>query len=204
MGDLHGSYDLFMKYLSSINFDKCNDFIIGVGDLVDRSKKSFNCVKLLDEDWFYSVRGNHEQSCIDGFYSKDKKIHKEHVLHGGGWFYALSRRNQQYIVDRFNKLPILVEVNYKNKTYGIAHGSLKYNNWQENVNAVLSNQDGIKNHIMRDRKLFKSKNTLHISGIEYVFFGHTITNDIKINGNCIFIDTGAYKTKKIGIVKLGE
>ena len=37
-----------------------------VSDCCDRGTDNLKCVELLDKDWFTTVRGNHEQFCIDG------------------------------------------------------------------------------------------------------------------------------------------
>lgn len=71
IGDLHGSFQLFIKLLEDIKFDAEVDRMFSVGDLVDRGEDSLNCLRLYNEPWFHSVIANHEQmmaECFDGGY----------------------------------------------------------------------------------------------------------------------------------------
>ena len=65
-GDIHGCYSLLMNTLSQVGFDFENDLLVAVGDLVDRGPQNLECIELLDQSWFTSIRGNHEDLCING------------------------------------------------------------------------------------------------------------------------------------------
>lgn len=65
VGDLHGCYDELMKLLAHVNFDKNNDRLFATGDLMDRGPKTKECLELLNEKWFFSVLGNHEDLLIE-------------------------------------------------------------------------------------------------------------------------------------------
>ena len=66
VGDLHGSYSLLMQELKNLNFDFHNDLLICTGDLIDRGTENLECIALLEQSWFLTVRGNHEEMCIQG------------------------------------------------------------------------------------------------------------------------------------------
>lgn len=75
VGDIHGCYDELMILLRAIKFNPLYDRVICTGDLIDRGTKSKECVELLQEPWFFSVFGNHEEifrQREDGFVSSDK------------------------------------------------------------------------------------------------------------------------------------
>ncbi|MFH4155367.1 metallophosphoesterase, partial [Acinetobacter baumannii] len=94
-------------------FDFKNDLLISVGDLVDRGKKSLECIKLLNKPWFKAVRGNHEQMCIDGMLNhKIRNIHKDE-RNGGEWFYKLSKSDQLKIIEQLKELPLYLEIEHK-------------------------------------------------------------------------------------------
>ena len=61
VGDLHGCYSLLMQELQNIHFDFQNDLLICTGDLIDRGNENLECISLLDQTWFLTVRGNHEE-----------------------------------------------------------------------------------------------------------------------------------------------
>ena len=92
-----------MQELKKINFDFSNDLLICTGDLIDRGTENLECVRLLEQPWFCTVRGNHEEMCIRGQY--DHKIKDIHARNGGEWFYQLSSRKQSEISSRFQQLP---------------------------------------------------------------------------------------------------
>ena len=60
VGDLHGCYDTFMKLLAKCDFNPETDLVVSVGDLIDRGTQNVECLKLLDEAWFFAVKGNHD------------------------------------------------------------------------------------------------------------------------------------------------
>ena len=57
VGDLHGSYQLLMSQLTTIDFDFENDLLICTGDLIDKGKENLECISLIDKPWFKTVRG---------------------------------------------------------------------------------------------------------------------------------------------------
>ena len=129
VGDLHGCYNLLMTRLKTIGFDFENDLLVSVGDLVDRGPQNLECISLLEQPWFTAVRGNHEELCIHGLSSL---AHKQcHVGNGGEWFYDLDSIQQKEIIQKFEQLPIVLEVNHHDKKFGFVHGHIEENDWGE-------------------------------------------------------------------------
>lgn len=64
VGDLHGCYSLLKSKLKEVGFNFNEDLLISVGDLVDRGNESIECLQLLTEKWFRSVKGNHEEMLL--------------------------------------------------------------------------------------------------------------------------------------------
>lgn len=67
-GDVHGEYDKLKKCIESINLQK-GDRLIGLGDYVDRGKKSFQVIEYLQElqkeyDCVFLL-GNHDKVWLD-------------------------------------------------------------------------------------------------------------------------------------------
>ncbi len=67
VGDIHGRFDLLTQLLDEVNFEPSSHVLIACGDIIDRGPQSFEAFKLLENDWFYSVRGNHEALLFDFF-----------------------------------------------------------------------------------------------------------------------------------------
>ena len=129
VGDIHGCYNLLMNRLGTIGFDFEKDLLVAVGDLVDRGTQNIECIELLSQPWFTSVRGNHEDLCIWGRCDVPSK--HCHISNGGEWFYELSVEDQYQIAKRFSALPIALEVNHNGRKFGFVHGHIEQNNWDE-------------------------------------------------------------------------
>lgn len=127
VGDLHGCYSLLMQELKTINFNFDNDLLICTGDLIDRGNENLECISLLEQPWFRTVRGNHEEMCIKGQY--DTKIRELHIRNGGEWFYALPLQKQLEINNHFMELPIVIEIELKSKKIGIVHADIDIHDW---------------------------------------------------------------------------
>lgn len=84
IGDLHGSYDIFLNLLANLQFDPEKDRMFSVGDLVDRGPESLACLKLMNEPWFHAVPGNHEFMMVDAFLG-DGSLGAYWPQNGGMW-----------------------------------------------------------------------------------------------------------------------
>jgi Calcineurin-like phosphoesterase len=104
-GDLHGQLFLLEKFLEEINFDKNADRMFSVGDLIDRGEDSLGCLRLLNEQWFHAVKGNHEQLMQDAFASGNKGLDFLWGMNGGNWIRTVRPQDVQEIEDRY--LPIV-------------------------------------------------------------------------------------------------
>ena len=103
VGDLHGCYNLLMQKLHDIGFDFEKDHLVSVGDLVDRGPQNLQCIKLLSQSWFSTVRGNHEDLCVQGLHNESAK--RCHIANGGEWFYMLDGQVMYNIAHTFAQLP---------------------------------------------------------------------------------------------------
>lgn len=84
VGDVHGDYERLTDLLSVIKFDVTVDRLFSVGDLIDRGPASAKCLELLNEPWFFSVLGNHEEMLINA--AKDSVEDMElWEQNGGEW-----------------------------------------------------------------------------------------------------------------------
>jgi len=90
VGDLHGCLSDLLLLLDKVQFEKTKDRLLSVDDLVDRGPDSWGCLSLLEEPWFYAVKGNHEDLLLD-YVKKSGEISKyfpsDFVNNGGGWFF---------------------------------------------------------------------------------------------------------------------
>lgn len=209
VGDIHGCYSLLMSNLNNLNFDFSKDILISVGDLVDRGSENLPCLTLLDEPWFYMIRGNHEQMCITSSY--DRMMRDVHYRNGGQWFYEIPSSLQENIRSRFSKIPIVIELLLNKKKYGFVHADIEINNWElfkidilKGDYKVAGVRSSIKSALWGRNRIKKYDPNLYdyVEGIDQIFLGHTILKDPIHLDNCTYIDTGAFWTNTLTIIKL--
>lgn len=212
VGDIHGCYSLLMSKLKEVGFNKNTDMLIAVGDLVDRGKENEKCIGLLNEKWFTSVKGNHEDFCYKGMMDDSVKFYHRMKNNGGEWFYSLPDDLMTAIGEKLNDLPVLLELKYKEKKYGFVHADVPVEDWELLKEMVLNNdnQIGIDRSIIDaclwSRRIVEME-CVNIAQVDRVFLGHTVLDDVKHIGNCTFLDTGGvfneYDEKyKLSIIKL--
>lgn len=212
VGDIHGAYSKLISSLNNVGFNFDKDLLIAVGDLVDRGSENEKCVDLLNKKWFKSIRGNHEQFCIDGCLDGGTEFYHKMPNNGGAWFYKYEKDTQKAITDKFVNLPIALEIKYYGKKFGFVHADIPVGDW-EFLKELLVNDDSlfgrkVSDHCLWGRNIVYQDN-VDIYGVDRVFFGHTVLTEIKNVGNCTFLDTGGVfsgenEDFKFSIVKLKD
>lgn len=194
VGDIHGAYSLLMEKLKEIKFNFNSDLLIAVGDLVDRGTENEKCVGLLNEHWFTSIKGNHEDFCYKGMMDDHIKFYHRMRNNGGEWFYNIPEDLMEHIGRRLNQLPVMLEVSYSGKKFGFVHADLPVEDW-ELAKEMLEKGDSINDRSFEDYLLW-SRGTIdkmkpvNIAQVDNVFFGHTVLPKVTQLGNCTFLDTG--------------
>ena len=194
VGDIHGCYNLLMNRLNEIGFDFENDLLVAVGDLVDRGTQNEECVSLIDELWFTSVKGNHEDLVIMG--DVNRSYFNCHIQNGGEWFYDLDYQVQREIIKKLKTLPIALEISHKGKKFGFVHGHIEQNDWDEFKGTFTQEPTAFRDPselAMWGRERLNDENLqyTHVSGVDAVIMGHTVTQKPCKRDNCYWIDTGA-------------
>lgn len=211
VGDLHGGYELFREKLVLVNFDFEHDLVICVGDLVDRGRANLQCVSLLDEDWFVSVKGNHEDFCVMGHFDQEvARIHSD-PRNGGAWFYALNETERDSIARKFHELPLAMEVDYGGNLYGFTHADMPFEYWEAlyhipNPSVEIAHRT-VQDWLIWSRGGYDQRDTeaQNVLGVAAVFHGHTPTRGVvEKRGNQIYVDFGACFGYDLCVMELGE
>ncbi|AMK76539.1 MULTISPECIES: metallophosphoesterase [Methylomonas] len=140
VGDLHGCFDLLQRLLNDIQFDINHDRLFSVGDLIDRGPDSLKCLELVNEPWFYAVRGNHEIIALDFFESYLMTGRLESLQdinytgfleYGGEWVDQYFLAAEQRMTPEFDRglsmigtLPLILVVGDGEKRFHIIHAEL--------------------------------------------------------------------------------
>lgn len=102
VGDIHGEFSMLEDALQIIGFDPIKDRLLCCGDMIDRGAESHRAFEFLEQPWFFSVKGNHEDAAVYGL--QDLKNNQGEIkglsegtlrwLQGGGmWALGLNDRD---------------------------------------------------------------------------------------------------------------
>lgn len=208
VGDLHGCYGLLLEELKKINFNFASDLLICTGDLIDRGNENLECISLLKQPWFRTVRGNHEEMCIKGQY--DTNIRDIHIRNGGEWFYRLPQQKQLEISNNFMELPVVIEIELEGKKIGIVHADIDIQDWNIFKQDIFKGDykiPGITSSYSnalwgRGRIRNYSNHYDIVENINEIYLGHTIVKEYTKIDNCHYIDVGSSFTSKLCIIKV--
>lgn len=206
-GDLHGHYELLMQGLEHIHFDPSLDRIFAVGDLIDRGPESSKCMKLLNEKWFYSVMGNHEQMLLNRQHGSQNLWFKN----GGLWWLNTSTDDRHELECLANELPTVIVVGACSDRFNIVHSELFSNrlfkdadidSWHTNP-TLLHN---IESDLLWGRSQIKK----HLNGggltcyadLSPTYVGHSEVRAPTWSNSHCFIETGAHSRGVLTIVEI--
>lgn len=184
VGDIHfKTIDLF-KGLQTLGFDPSIDRVIAVGDLIDRGPGVLDGLNLLNERWFFTVRGNHEQMLIDAHRSNPNVAYE---AHGASWWIAVPDDLKELVIKKLECLPVIIEVESLNGIVGIVHGDVPSSmTWRDFVVGISHAK--IEEVALWGRRRVVKKNHEGIKGVWRVCAGHTWVSTPQRFGNFIALD----------------
>lgn len=139
VGDIHGMFHLLEEELEKINFNKKEDLLISVGDLIDRGKNSIQAIDYLDKNWFVSVFGNHDYKFMElpskeHYYLFPEKEYFDEVL---------SIENKNKFIKKYNeKLYAGIEIELKNnEKIAVVHAEIPFGyTWKDFKESLLEGE----------------------------------------------------------------
>lgn len=198
VGDLHGCRSQLDTLLQAHDFDKQQDLLISVGDLIDRGPDSLGCLALLEEPWFRCVRGNHEEMALNALQGHESQLWE---MNGGGWFWQLKGAEvitARHALNRLKEIPLILHLQLEEWIVVIAHADYpaEHYAWEQAVNwhdVVWSRRriDGLQQG-RRDT----------IPGADAFYFGHTPLQHRLDVDNLHYIDTGAVFGNHLTLVQV--
>jgi len=196
IGDLHGCYDLFSKLLEDIEFDFDTDRMFSVGDLIDRGNKSIECLRLIKEEWFHAVQGNHEDMMIKAILKNEDIDLWE--MNGGLWSHNEDINELVELSELARIMPLSITVKTKNGDIGICHAQPPSVNWSD----VIDPDQRSKQIMLWARMWIADKDMGDVKGVNMIIHGHTPVDEPEQIGNVLFIDTGAVFTGKLTCMRI--
>ncbi|WP_430460235.1 metallophosphoesterase [Thalassolituus sp. LLYu03] len=190
IGDLHGCVSAMHRQLATLNFDYARDRLICVGDLVDRGPEPAEAMALLHEPWFFSVIGNHEQLIYEGF-NEGIDASRELILqHGGDWILNQPRHLWSHWFRQMEDMPLGIELeNHLGQRVGVVHAEYPLSDWAD-FESMSSEQ---AKRAIWAREPFREQTPGSVAGIDFVIYGHNVTDTELHIGNRFYIDAGAFR-----------
>lgn len=186
VGDLHGCLWHLERLLDKARFDSACDRVFSTGDLADRGPDSPGCLRLLKEEWFYPVLGNHDQCLLhflkgleEGKGSTQAEEALDILFHNGGdWIHETLKPLLLQMPDlrmALETMPLIRSIGDvgDTKRFHVAHGDLYLNtsvltdsaldtlpldpSWEEPLDAIDGlTRDELTRHVTWSRRLFKN------------------------------------------------
>ncbi|WP_108127129.1 metallophosphoesterase [Saccharospirillum mangrovi] len=200
LADLHGHRARLDAALAEREFDPKRDRLFSVGDLIDRGPDSPACLELLDEPWFFAVRGNHEQMLIDALRSQQSMSWSRWLMNGGNW--ALHQPEQQLEVwaEQLDQLPHTLTIEFDQARIGLCHAQYRLPHWDDRLDA----SDYDKSDWVWGRSRLAGRDDRSVAGVDWLFHGHTIVERVERLGNSVFIDRGAYNDGPLVLINVAD
>lgn len=143
IGDIHGMLDSVYSFLESVSFDFKKDRLFSVGDLIDRGPKSYEVLKLNNEEWFFSILGNHEVMLLTNYlvYAKD-------------WYSKLDTKQKIECIEIIKSLPLAIEIKSDIGDIGLVHAQFpsSINDWVDYKNYIDTNLLSYEMNSKKDKK----------------------------------------------------
>lgn len=200
VADIHGHRQLLERHLEQLGFSASHDRLISVGDLIDRGPDSAGCLDLLEEPWFWTVRGNHEQLLIDAVVGQTDALWSRWLLNGGSWVLSHEDVQVQDWANALQYLPLTITVPVAGAMIGICHAEYNEAHWADRYDA---SETALMAWIW-GRKRLKTRDATPVAGIDWVFSGHTLVKKVETLGNSVFIDQGAFLNNPMTLIDLKD
>ena len=202
VGDIHGHFPRLEQCLEAVGFDPKVDRLFSVGDLVDRGPCSEAALEWLARPWFHAVQGNHEALAITLLRGGRLDLGMYRAA-GGSWFIDMPRHDQVRFVERFEQLPLAMEVEHDAGAIGLLHADSPFADWSQLRTCLQERDDAVVREVCQwSRRRLKEGDTERVNGIRAVLVGHTPLLQVKCLGNVWHLDTGGWSNGHFSLIDL--
>lgn len=187
VGDVHGYYNKLMDALDEIDFNREKDILISVGDLIDRGPDSWKCLNLINEPWFYSCLGNHEDLMFRGLLDGSHPHYRCWIENGGDWWLHSDGDLGEADITFLKKIRSKFHYQIQIGDVGFCHAQPPLV-WappkdKDEVYELLWGRSYIEYYRLKEEGT-------EIEGISQVYVGHTPVDEITTVANITYMDTG--------------
>lgn len=189
-GDIHGEFSLLETALGDAGFESRCDRLFCTGDLIDRGPESERALEFLEQPWFYSVRGNHDDFLL---HHEDREIRSLWRSNGGEWWDRAPPALRERMVAAFRQLPLAITVETLPGPTGILHADVPAGEiWDRFVEKLESDDPAAVEWALWGRVRWMRRDRSGVPGLYRLYCGHTVVGpECAELGNVTFVDTGA-------------
>ena len=199
VGDIHGCLEQLNAELDRVEFDKENDRLFSVGDLVDRGPDNLECLQLVYEPWFFTVMGNHEDMMFE-VCGGDGRVDPRLWFQNGG-FWSTST-DHQLLADALNvadgKMALTFTIETEFGNIGISHAQPPCRDWAKCEAEDLDQHEVMTAIWARSLIEMGDDYDWKCENIDLTIHGHTPVLEHRRVGNALFIDTGSFVKELYG------
>lgn len=209
--DIHGCFDLLQQELQKVSFNPEKDRLFVGGDCCDRGGQSDQVLEWIQEPWFISIRGNHEQMVADYIDSlaegdKYKETHAARMLYfnGGDWLFDQPWSKQMAIYESFKSLPLGIElISRSGKKVGIVHAQCPFSDWETFKEMSWEGAEATALWA-RGKYDYPERFDDVVQGVDILLTGHTITKSGEIEkiGNQWYCDVGSFVYNRLALIEI--
>lgn len=199
IGDLDADFEKFRYALNSVNFDKDNDVLISLGDVIDRGKDSLKLLDSFTTLGVHMVLGNHEHMMLESILSNDKKAYALWTKNGGDWHQHIDKKILQATCEKLITCPLSIVLDYRGEKIGLSHTLGQQWDWSD----LNSNKKELVSDFLWDRQVVKQDKLFSNRGVLFSIHGHNATKKPFWIFNTYHIDTN-YKAGRPTIVEISE
>ncbi|WP_029890673.1 metallophosphoesterase [Polycyclovorans algicola] len=217
VGDVHGQMDMLMRLMDLAGYDASVDWLIAVGDLVDRGPASAEVLRwVTGGKRRFSLLGNHDAMMLDAEFLSNADL--TWMRNGGTWSIGLEELELNLLRRLVSGFPLTARLHlHGGIKIGVVHGEVRPGTtWKQLQRSEYSTGDALDDRsgalissLLWGRQRYycsralKSTSRIEIEkilkpvrGVDLVICGHTImpTREPLRFGSHLFIDTGAWQT----------
>ncbi len=212
IGDIHGCMDAIIDAMSAVHFNVRRDRLFVCGDLVDRGEENEEVVALIDEPWFFSVRGNHDQAAIHLYRESQASTQTPPPAVATTSPAAPARVDDQWlrdliahqpqaarsVVQQLARLPLAISIEGRHTRIGLVHADIPEGfSWQNALRALESGDPEWVRYVLWARPAFGTGSDAPIMGVDQIYVGHTPLVQPRCRGNVWYVDGGGvYKATR--------
>lgn len=194
VGDLHGHIDALFDVLAKVRFNPDTDRVFSTGDLIDRGPHNLECLDLLEQPWFHSVKGNHEQFME---WSEHDLVRASWIANGGVW--AITHLHADHFAgykDMVTHLPTAIVVGTGKHRFNIIHAQPPDNEGiiTDKVFDATPIPD-LEEYTLWGRELFHYPDQFKFDkGLSTTYVGHSPTTLLVRAGPIYYLDRNTHRS----------